>query len=329
MRVGLLLPLSGSNAPLGQAMMDAAQLALFDQGDPRVEMVPRDTRSTPAGAAAAARAVLDQGVVSVAGPLTLTETAAAVGVLRERRIPLYAFTSDEAQAGALVWVLGITPAQQVRRIFAAASEGGLRRFALLAPDDAFGQRLALALRAVAADAGAPPPTILLAPPRGDTSAAVQQLAAGAPDAVLIGYGGAGAQAVAAQIAAAFPAGAPRLLGTTLWANDTSLGNEPALLGALFPGPDAEARGRFEAAYAEAFGSRPPRLAGVAYDALALAARTARDGAPPVGAAFQGADGPVRVLDGGAIARGLAVYALQPGGEAILVQPAPLPGSAGS
>jgi hypothetical protein len=48
-RVGLLLPLTGSNGPLGQAMLNAATLALFEQGDRRVEFLPRDTRGTPAG----------------------------------------------------------------------------------------------------------------------------------------------------------------------------------------------------------------------------------------------------------------------------------------
>ena len=34
-RVGLLLPLSGANRSLGNAMFNAAQLALFDQADHR------------------------------------------------------------------------------------------------------------------------------------------------------------------------------------------------------------------------------------------------------------------------------------------------------
>ena len=52
-RVGLLLPLSGGNRALGEAMLNAAQLALFDQADPAIEFLPRDTGSTPAGAAEA------------------------------------------------------------------------------------------------------------------------------------------------------------------------------------------------------------------------------------------------------------------------------------
>ena len=326
--VGLLLPLTGGNAPLGQAMLNAAQLALFDQGDRRIELLPRDTRGTPSGAAQAAQAALSEGALALAGPLTLAETAQAVGVARGRA-PIFAFTSDETQAGAGTWVLGITPSQQVRRIIAASAEGGARRFALMAPDDAFGQRLALALRGATQSLGAPPPLILLSSNRGDMAASAQQLVASPPDAVLIGYGGAGARAAASAIAAAFPTGAPRLLGTSLWVTDSGLGNEPALAGAWFPGPDPVGRARFDQQYDSAFSERAPRLAGVAYDAVALAARSAREGAPPVGAAFMGADGPVRLLDAGGLARGLAVFALRPGGEPELIQPAPLPGGAGS
>jgi len=329
MRVGLLLPLTGSNAPLGQAMLNAAQLALFDQGDRRIEMLPRDTRGTPSGAAEAARGALGDGALALAGPLTLTETAAVVNVARSSQAPVFAFTSDEAQAGPRVWVLGLTPNQQVRRIVAAASEAGARRFALMAPDDAFGQRLAATLRADLQQMGAPAPAVVLSPPRADLNSAAQQVAAAQPEAVLIGHGGAAARAAGAALTAAFPGGLPRLLGTSLWAGDATIGNEPALVNAWFPAPDPEARGRFDAQYSAAFGGRPSRLAGVAYDALALAARSARDGGPPVGVAFMGADGPVRLLDAGALARGLAIFAVRPGGEAQLVQPAPVPSAAGS
>jgi hypothetical protein len=48
-RVALLLPLSGQQAPLGQALQQAAELALFAQNDPRVEFVPLDTAGTATG----------------------------------------------------------------------------------------------------------------------------------------------------------------------------------------------------------------------------------------------------------------------------------------
>lgn len=325
-RVGLLLPLTGGNAALGQAMLNAAQLALFDQGDRSIEILPRDTRSTASGAAEAARDAVAEGALAIAGPLTLGETAA---VARTTSLPVFAFTSDEAQASSHVWVLGITPTQQVRRVMMAANEQGAQRFGLLAPNDAFGQRLAAAMRTAARDAGWPAPSIQLVSARGATelTAPAESLLANRPDAVLIGFGGGGARTAAQALAAG--GSPPLLLGTLLWGAEPRLGDDPALAGALFPGPDPAGRDRFDAQFEAAFEGRASRLAGPAYDAAALAARTAREGEPPLGSAFLGADGPVMLMDGGVTRRGLAVFALQPGGVPRLASPAPMPGGAGS
>ena len=327
-RVGLLLPLTGAQAPLGQAMQNAATLALFEGGDRGVEFLPRDTRSSAAGAADAARAALAEGARAIAGPLTLGETAAVTQAVRGQA-PVFAFTSDEAQTGPATWVLGVTPTQQARRVMQAAMAQGARRFALLAPDDAFGQRLGAAMAAAAAAAGLPAPAIQLLPPRGDVAGAATALAAQLPDAVLLGGGGAFARQAAPALGNAFAGRPLRILGTALWATEAGLGNEPALNGAIFPGPDPAGRGRFEAAYAGAFGAPPPRTAGTAYDGAALAARAARGGGAPVGAAFMGADGPIQVGPGGQMGRGLAIFALRPGSEPVLVEPAGAPGFAGS
>lgn len=333
-RVGLLLPLSGSNRALGEAMLNAAQLALFDQADPRVEFLPRDTGGSPAGAAEAARRALADGARAFAGPLTQAETAAAAGPARAAQAPLFAFTNDASQAAPGVWVLGITPAEQAERMADAAAARGGRRLGALLPEDEFGRRLGAALQARLATLGLPPPLIATHAPRGDVAAAAQALAVQAGpeglDAVLLGQGGERARVAAAALAATLPRPA-RLMGTTLWLGDASLGQEPALADAWFPGPDPAARARFEARYQGAFGQRPPRLAGVAYDAAALAARTVRDGygAPPVGEALMGADGPIRLLPDGQARHGLAILALDPSGEPRVVEPAPLPPAAGA
>ena len=332
-KVGLLLPLSGQNRQLGQAMLNAAQLALFDQGDPGIELLPRDTGGTAAGAAEAARAAMAQGARALAGPLTLTETAAASQAVRSGRgASMLAFTNDASQAGGGVWVLGLTPAEQAERITAAAAAAGARRFGLLAPADELGRRLSTGMQTRLSALGLPAPVAVLRPPRGDAAGAARELAAQAGpeglDAVLLGETGASAKAAAAVLATAFPT-PPRLLGTALWTGDTALAGEPALADAWFPAPDPAARTGFESRYMTAFGERPPRIAAVAYDATALAGRAARFGSPPVGEAMMGADGPIRLLPGGLAQRGLAIFALDASGQPRLVQPAPVPGTAGS
>lgn len=336
-RIALLLPLSGPQAPLGTAMEQAAELALFERGNRTVDFMPMDTGGTTSGAAEAARRASAAGVRVIVGPLTASETSAASGPARAARIPILAFTNDSAQAGPGVWTLGVTPAQQVRRVMGAAQSAGAQRFALVAPDGAFGRALAAAMRAEASTWGVQDPVIVLHSARASPASVAQDLATRAPgglDAVMLGSTGAAARAMAAALA---PAGlanpAPRILGHALWAQDDSLGQEPALQGALFAAPDPSARARFDARYEGAFGERPPRLAGVAYDAAGVAARvvlTPRgQSGPNTGEVFDGVDGPIRLQPNGIVQRGLALFSVEAMGEPRMVEAAPQPGGAGS
>jgi branched-chain amino acid transport system substrate-binding protein len=335
-RAAMLLPLTGPQAPLGQAMLNAGYMALFDEAPNGVEIAPRDTGGTPQGAQAAARAAIADGAQILIGPLTSAEAATVVPAARAAGVPVLAFTNDAQRAGEGAWVLGTTPAQQVRRIVAAAANGGAQRFALAAPENEFGRALANALRGAAADLRLPPPSISLHPSNADPAmaAGAARAAASQVDALLIGEGGERARRfAAAYVGEATGAQPPRLLGTALWGTDTALRGEPALAGAWFPGPDGAARARFEGRYREAFRETPPRVAAAAYDAAALAARALRSGTP-VGSvtaygAFAGADGPVLLLPGGQTQRGLAVYAISPSGEPSLVEPAPVPTGSGT
>ncbi|MCO6419981.1 hypothetical protein JYK14_28020, partial [Siccirubricoccus sp. KC 17139] len=192
-----------------------------------------------------------------------------------------------------------------------------------------------ALRAKLPALGLPAPFILLHARLGDSAAAARQLAEQAGpeglDAVMLGLSGQRARAAAAALATALPA-RPRFMGPATWAAEPGLGTEPALADAWFPGPDPGVRAQFDSRYQSTFGERPPRLAGIAYDAAALASRSVRDGrnTPPVGEALLGADGPIRLTPEGLAQRGLAIFALDPaGGEPRLIQPAPVPGAPAS
>jgi branched-chain amino acid transport system substrate-binding protein len=327
-RVALLLPLSGQQEPLGRALQQAAELALFEQNDRRVEFVPVDTAGTAMGAGDAARRAVSLGAVSMVGPLTGAETAGAAPVAQAARRPMLAFTNDASQARPGVWALGITPEQQMRRVMGSAMSAGARQFGMVAPDDAFGRALAAAMRKTAADFNLPTPSIALFNDRAGAAGPVAQMSRQATqslDAVVIGATGFRAR----ELAAAIRAGAqenprPILLGHALWIADAGLANEPALHGALFPAPDERARSVFETRYQQAFGQRAPRIAGVAHDAALMAAVLAVAPAgttPDAMPRFEGVDGPVRLGPDGAVDRGLALYRLAPNGDAVLVEPA--------
>jgi hypothetical protein len=144
--VAILVPLkSGSGAALGQAMVNAAHVALDVANAPALDAL--DTGGTPAGAADAARMAIQHGDRLIIGPLTAGETAAVAPIAKAAGVPVLAFTSDPARAEPGVWTMGLTPAQQINRLVGANLGQGKRRFAAALPNNPFGDALAQALTA--------------------------------------------------------------------------------------------------------------------------------------------------------------------------------------
>jgi ABC-type branched-subunit amino acid transport system substrate-binding protein len=320
--VGLLLPLSGQNGALGQGMLDAAQMALFDIPNGRVQLLPRDTGGTADGAAAAARAALDQGARLLIGPLTAPEVEAVKAVAAERGVAVLAFSTAVNVAGGGTYVIGLLPSEEVRRVVAFAHEKGAQRFAVLAPGNAYGQLVADALKASAdGQQVSVTETVFFDPGSPDPSSAVRELAkydsrkaaldqqrkqlanardpasqealkrlndaiaAGDAgfDALLLPMSGQQLQTVA-PLLQRYGVDPARVhyLGTGLWDNDPALATEPGLEGAWYAAPDPGGRADFEKRFAALYGHAPPRLSTLAYDATALAAALSRG---PEGADF--------------------------------------------
>jgi ABC-type branched-subunit amino acid transport system substrate-binding protein len=346
-KVALLVPLSGANARLGQALLDAAQLALFEAPNDRLTLIPRDTGGTAEGAAKATRGAIADGAQLILGPLLAAEVQAAKPVAANAHINVIAFSTVAQAAGGNVFLMGFLPRQEVLRVVGYARERGLDRFAALAPDSPYGHLMTDALREVATASGARVAAVeYYAPRSGDAQAAIRRLLpAGAPPgspdasaaaaarpfgALLLPEGGSELRQIARQVreASVETGPPPQLLGSGLW-DVPDLGNEPALVGGWFAASPPEARRDFEQRFRAAYGRDPPRLASLGYDAAALAEvlATGRGGQPfsqqaildPQG--FTGVDGLFRFAANGLVQRGLAVLEVEPQGN-VVVAPAP-------
>ncbi len=189
--VALLLPLTGNLAPIGQILENAAKLAFPNNASPALDV--RDTGGTPQGAAAAAQAAIAAGDGIILGPLTSAETHAVAPIAQAAGVNVLAFTNDSTVAAPGVWPLGITPAQQVRRVLQAAADGGRTQLAALLPDTDFGHSLSNALNAETASLSEPTPQITFYQPDFNSlNRAVNQMS---------GFAGRG-QSIEAQIKAA-------------------------------------------------------------------------------------------------------------------------------
>jgi len=354
--VALLLPLTGPSTDLGQALFEAAQLALFDVGNEDFVLLPRDTLGTPEGAAIAANQALADGARLVIGPLFSGSVAAVAPITQLARVNVVAFSSDRSVARPGVYLMGFLPGQQVVRVVEYAITRGLKWFTALAPSNAYGQSMVAALTRATQAAGAVMVDPLFFPADAETASDVEEivrfmanydvrrtvllaqrqqlmaqddeisqaalqrlegidtLGAAGYDAVLLPEGG----PRLLSIAPLFPyydieSPEVRLLGTYQW--ESVVGErEPALFGGWFAAPPPGARRDFEARFEANFGYRPPRLASLAYDAVALAGALAKlpDGRGfsaetlTSGSGFRGVDGIFRFTPDGANERGLAV-----------------------
>jgi branched-chain amino acid transport system substrate-binding protein len=352
-KVALLVPLSGPNAGLGKAILDAAQLALFETGGDQLTLVPRDTKGTSAGAADAAHAAVGAGVSLILGPLLASEVEAVKPVARDAHLDIIAFSTVTDLAGGNAFLMGFLPRQEVVREVTYARERGIGRFAALAPDTAYGHLMADALHDAASSTGATVTKVEFYDPRaGDPSAAIARLLPGsapppgagpaAPDqavpappavasfdALLVPEGGNQLKQIARKLTAAgLDTKATRLLGSGLW-DVPDIGDEPALAGGWFAASPPDAGRDFERRYRATYGRDPPRLASLGYDAAALAAVLARgQGGPPFSReailnpnGFTGVDGLFRFTPQGLVQRALAVLEVEPQGN-VVVSPAP-------
>lgn len=329
--VGLLLPLSGANAALGQAMLQAAQMAVFDLGDERFTLDVRDTEAL-GGPAAASQQLVAEGAQIVLGPIFAAQVTQAAPAVRAAGVPMVAFSTDVTVAGDGVYVMGVLPGLQVSRVVGYASAQGLKRIGVLAPSSAFGQTVVAALNRAAPRFGAAVAQVgYYDPAETDMSGPVQRLnPGGAPpfDALLLPEGAPRLTSIAPLLSYfGIDTTKVRLLGTALW-DDRALAREPALLGGWFAAPQPEQWTRFAQRYRSLYGSEPPRIASLAYDATALAAVLGRSGGAGFGpealtgaSGFSGVDGVFRFRPDGQVERGLAVFELQAGGP-VVIDPAP-------
>jgi len=272
-KVALLLPLSGPNADLGKAMLEAAQLALFTTGSDKLTLVPRDTTGTAAGAADAAKAVIADGARLILGPLIADEVDAVKPIAQAAGVNIIAFSTKTEIAGGNVFLIGFLPRQEVTREVSYARDQGLGKFAALVPNSPYGHLLGDALTQIASTGGGVPHVEYFDPRVADVSAAIKRLlpasAAAQPggpaatgglsfDALLIPEGGDQLKQIATQLkAAGIDPAHVRFLGSGLW-DDATIVNDSDLTGGWFAASPPDVRHDFARRYEAAYHHPAPR-----------------------------------------------------------------------
>ena len=336
-KIGLLLPLSGQQAGLGRALLQAAEMGLFEVGDDKFTLLVEDT-ATAAGADTAVRKLLAQGAQILLGPVFSTDTRKIAPIATGAHIPVLAFTNDRSAAQPGVYVMGVTPQDEVQRVIQYAASQGMQRFAILAPNSPYGNIVEQAFRnSVQSANGLFAEQARYDPNSPDYTGVVEQLATAYQnnpfDALMLPEGGAKLRQLA-PLLPAFQIGPQTvpILGTGLWANDPTLAQETGLVGGWYAATDPDKWKTFAGRYQGIYGAAPDQRAGLVYDAITLIVAL---GKAPSGysgpdysetaltnvSGFNGVTGVFRLNTDGTVERRLAILEVVPGGY-VVRDPAP-------
>lgn len=284
LRIALLLPLSGKSAPAGRAILNAAEMALFETKSDN-SLLPFDTKGTDEGALAAAGNALAAHVDVVLGPLTDAEAPIINERLKNTNLPIVTFAHKAALAKDGFLVFGISPAAGVRRVADYAVKNGIETFSALVPENAAGTHIADEIKKYKTNKiekisyldykNSEALQNLLMQPEGTKPSPKLH-----SEGLLIAESGDALVKLTAKLME--NPDAPnrfQLLGLSTWDDPKLLKHKP-LVGAWFAVSPPELRFAFETRYKEKFGTDAPRIASLGYDAIALLAALSQDGKHP-------------------------------------------------
>lgn len=280
-KIGVLLPLSGRYASLGERSLAGIKLALDRSG---VELVVRDT----GGESQNARAAIDElaampEIRAVIGPLRSQEAQTVSPRAERAGLPMFSLAQNKSPSGRYVLQTAMTFEMQAAQLADyAINAAGMRTFGVLFPRDAYGMALSDAFKEEARRRGGRVVGAVAYEP-GAQEFSIEILT------LERWVDGDGLQAVfipdflptAGLLAQSLRASRPNvvLLGSNGWHDPGQLGEvADALDGAIFidgffSGSQRQSTQRFISAYRLAHGDAPRVLEAQAYDA-ALLLRTA-------------------------------------------------------
>jgi hypothetical protein len=333
-KAGLILPLSapGNAGVAGQAMRNAAEMAIAEFNNPNIALLVKDDGGTAEAARLGAQQAIEEGAEIILGPLFAQSVGFVGQVARARNVPVIAFSTDANVASNGVYLLSFLPESDVDRIVQYAASTGKRSYVALIPDNAYGTVVEAAFKqAVSRRSGSQIVAIERYP--HDKAAMANPIrsiaqASARADSLFIPDGGDAVPDVA-QVLVADGVNVKRLqlLGTGLW-DDPRIYAAPALDGGWYAAPDGVGYRNFSARYRSRYNQDPVRTATLAYDAVALVAALVKTQGPqrfsqavltnPSG--FTGIDGLFRFRADGTNERGLAVLRVSTAGAQIVSPP---------
>ena len=337
--VALLVPFGSedkNNDILATSLQNAAQLAVSDLGNVKIDLRVYPTQGTAEGASAAAQKAANAGAKIILGPVYAHAANAAGAAVAGRGLSVLSFSNNPQVAGGNVFVLGHTYENTAERLLSYARSQGYNNVLVVNANNVAGKIGRDAVAQAAAQtgvtfAGSAPFEYSQQGVIDSVPGIAEQVKASGADMILFAADTAGALPILAEL---LPENGinpkqVKFLGLTRWDIPTQTLSLSGLQGGWFTLPDPSLTGSFRDRYMAAFGQAPHPLAGLAYDAVAAVGALVATGKPDAlsrsnltqSSGFAGVNGVFRLLPDGTNERALAVVQIT-NNKVEVIDPAP-------
>lgn len=285
-KIGVLLPLSGSYARFGEAVLDGISCAigLFDpcgSNNSKTQIVVRDTKGSPSLAAQEVQDLVEKEKVSaIIGPLLSTEAPGSAAKAQALQIPMIVLAPQEGvtNAGDFIFQHTLQPQNEVSALVQEATKEGLKKFILLYPNNPYGKEYQLLFtnELMQTGAGKVIATKSYSADLADFNSLIEELKL--KTVARVGIFIPDSYKEVAEIAQALEMAGiqgPKLFGPSRWYHPNLLSQKIANLDGAFmdtsfyPDANREATKFFADAFLKTYGNSPAWLEAFAYDATRL------------------------------------------------------------
>ena len=137
-KVGVMLPLSGEHNKIGNLILNAIEMAVFQTDENRLELHIKDTEAKSDKAKKVLSELIDEGVKVVIGPLFSKSLAAIQSKVASNNINIFALTNNINLRSKGIWIFGVDPQAQTEKVLQHALEKGSKNLVALLPQNAYG-----------------------------------------------------------------------------------------------------------------------------------------------------------------------------------------------
>ena len=139
-KIGLLLPLSGTNSKIGKSLLKASQLSLTKTKNKNIKLFIKDTEEKNKNIISSYYELINEGVDIILGPLFSKNIELIKPISNDEEVIMITFSNNTDMKSKNIFISGLTPENEIREVLKYALAKGQNKFGVILPNNQYGNR---------------------------------------------------------------------------------------------------------------------------------------------------------------------------------------------